>query len=188
MTAMPGQRQRRLRGGQRASERNRHRGGQQPPSTGVHTRSVGTAPSRARGPGHPVTRSGDAPAPAQPQIAPWAAEPTSFAYFAEDAPGVAGRQRGPALPAAGQLGVVHQQFQGAGGEVEPDRVAVAHEGDRAAVGSLGRDVPDAQPVVPPEKRPSVSSRTSLPSPAPLIAPVTASISRMPGPPRGPRTG
>ena len=49
----------------------------------------------------------------------------------------------------------------------------------------GATWPTHSPVVPPENRPSVSSSTSLPSPAPLIAPVTASISRMPGPPLGP---
>ena len=42
-----------------------------------------------------------------------------------------------------------------------------------------------QTRVAPEKRPSVSSATSSPSPAPTRAAVTASISRMPGPPRGP---
>ena len=41
------------------------------------------------------------------------------------------------------------------------------------------------PWVAPENRPSVISSTSLPRPAPLIAPVTASISRIPGPPAGP---
>src|SRR5688500_13364305 len=49
----------------------------------------------------------------------------------------------------------------------------------------GATWPTHRPVVPPEKRPSVRSRTSLPRPAPLIAPVTASISRIPGPPFGP---
>src|SRR4051812_17535699 len=45
--------------------------------------------------------------------------------------------------------------------------------------------PTHSPVVPPENRPSVISRTSLPRPAPLMAPVIASISRIPGPPFGP---
>ena len=49
----------------------------------------------------------------------------------------------------------------------------------------GAMCPMHKPVVPPEKRPSVSSSTSLPRPAPLIAPVTASI-RHAGPP-GPRS-
>ena len=39
--------------------------------------------------------------------------------------------------------------------------------------------------VAPENRPSVSSATDSPRPAPMIAAVTASISRMPGPPAGP---
>ena len=45
--------------------------------------------------------------------------------------------------------------------------------------------PMHRPVVPPENRPSVKSSTSFPSPAPLMAAVIASISRMPGPPFGP---
>ena len=49
----------------------------------------------------------------------------------------------------------------------------------------GATWPTQNPVVPPENRPSVRSMTSLPSPAPLIAPVIASISRIPGPPLGP---
>ena len=42
-----------------------------------------------------------------------------------------------------------------------------------------------KPWVAPQKRPSVSSATCSPRPAPLSAAVTASISRMPGPPTGP---
>ena len=42
-----------------------------------------------------------------------------------------------------------------------------------------------KPWVAPEKRPSVSSATESPSPSPWSAAVTASISRMPGPPAGP---
>ena len=74
----------------------------------------------------------------------------------------------------------------AGGHVEPDR---GRRPRRTRSGRRPR--PRARcarctgPVVPPEKRPSVSSRTSLPRPAPLIAPVICSISRMPGPPFGP---
>ena len=47
---------------------------------------------------------------------------------------------------------------------------------------VGGFEPEAKPWVAPEKRPSVISATSSPSPAPLMAPVTASISRIPGPP------
>jgi hypothetical protein len=42
-----------------------------------------------------------------------------------------------------------------------------------------------KPWVPPEKRPSVTSATWSDSPAPTMATVTCSISRMPGPPTGP---
>ena len=45
--------------------------------------------------------------------------------------------------------------------------------------------PTMKPRVAPEKRPSVISATESPSPSPTIAAVTASISRMPGPPAGP---
>jgi hypothetical protein len=45
--------------------------------------------------------------------------------------------------------------------------------------------PMMKPCEPPEKRPSVSSATSLPSPAPMIADVGVSISGIPGPPFGP---
>src|SRR5690606_18009681 len=45
--------------------------------------------------------------------------------------------------------------------------------------------PTTNPWLPPEKRPSVISATSAPSPLPMIAPVGLSISRIPGPPFGP---
>ena len=45
--------------------------------------------------------------------------------------------------------------------------------------------PIMRPRVAPEKRPSVSRATDSPSPCPTSAAVTPSISRMPGPPRGP---
>ena len=49
----------------------------------------------------------------------------------------------------------------------------------------GATWPAMKPCVAPEKRPSVSSATESPRPSPWIAAVTASISRMPGPPAGP---
>mmetsp|Transcript_8730 Transcript_8730/g.20602 ORF Transcript_8730/g.20602 Transcript_8730/m.20602 type:complete len:274 (-) Transcript_8730:948-1769(-) len=49
----------------------------------------------------------------------------------------------------------------------------------------GVTCPMQKPWVPPEKRPSVISATSLPSPAPMIADVGVNISGMPGPPLGP---
>ncbi len=42
--------------------------------------------------------------------------------------------------------------------------------------------PTTKPWVPPLKRPSVMSATSLPRPRPMIAEVGDNISRMPGPP------
>ena len=59
----------------------------------------------------------------------------------------------------------------------------------AAIGpptaASGATWPTMKPWEAPEKRPSVISATLPPSPAPWIAPVTWSISRMPGPPCGP---
>ena len=49
----------------------------------------------------------------------------------------------------------------------------------------GATCPTQNPWVPPENRPSVTSAASAPRPAPFMAPVTASISRIPGPPFGP---
>ena len=45
--------------------------------------------------------------------------------------------------------------------------------------------PTSKPWLPPEKRPSVMSATSLISPRPATALVGESISRIPGPPTGP---
>ena len=49
----------------------------------------------------------------------------------------------------------------------------------------GAMCPTLMPFVAPLNRPSVISATSLPSPAPATAAVTASISGMPGEPFGP---
>ena len=49
----------------------------------------------------------------------------------------------------------------------------------------GATWPTTRPYVPPEKRPSVIRPTWSPSPAPMIADVGESISRIPGPPFGP---
>ena len=49
----------------------------------------------------------------------------------------------------------------------------------------GATWPTMNPRVAPLNRPSVISATLSDNPAPTIAPVTPSISRIPGPPRGP---
>ena len=46
-------------------------------------------------------------------------------------------------------------------------------------------MPNCDPLVAPEKRPSVISATSLPNPRPTILEVGANISGIPGPPLGP---
>src|SRR5260370_36255192 len=59
----------------------------------------------------------------------------------------------------------------------------------AAIGprqtASGATCPAISPRVAPEKRPSVSKATDSPKPAPVSAAVTANISLIPGPPRGP---
>ena len=65
--------------------------------------------------------------------------------------------------------------------ISPSRTAAIGP-PRAASGAT---CPAMSPRVAPENRPSVSNATESPRPAPTMAAVTASISRMPGPPRGP---
>ena len=62
----------------------------------------------------------------------------------EHAGAIPGRRRDPPGCALGQLIAVHEQFQRAGDHVQSDAVTVLHEGDRAALGRLRRDVADAQ--------------------------------------------
>src|SRR5262245_43180179 len=63
----------------------------------------------------------------------------------------------------------------------PSRMAAMGPPEAAS----GATCPTMRPRVAPENRPSVTSATESPSPMPTSAAVTASISRMPGPPRGP---
>ena len=101
--------------------------------------------------------------------------------------GVARRQRLPARRGGGRAR--RRRRAGRGVPVATSRRIRSPSRDEARSGppstASGATWPTHRPVVPPENRPSVSSRTSLPRPAPLIAPVIASISRMPGPPLGP---
>ncbi len=66
-------------------------------------------------------------------------------------------------------------------DLSPSRTSAIGPPSRAS----GATWPTQKPWVPPLKRPSVISAQSAPRPTPFIAPVTASISRMPGPERGP---
>src|SRR3954466_13944676 len=123
--------------------------------------------------------------PAQPQMAPLAAEPTSLAYLAST-PRVY-RGAGGAQPSRRAASSSSSTSRSRGRAAGSSRIRSPSRTNAIGPPSVasGAMWPMQGPVVPPEKRPSVSSRTSLPSPAPLIAPVTASISRMPGPPLGP---
>ena len=66
-----------------------------------------------------------------------------------------------------------------------DDVAVADRGDGAAARRLRRDVADHEAVGRAGEAAVGDQRDVRRGPAPTIAPVTPSISRMPGPPRGP---
>src|SRR5690606_2356598 len=121
----------------------------------------------------------------QVQMAPTLADWTSLAYLASTPRG-AGRSTGCQFS---------RRRCSSSGETSRSRVPLATSSvilspfSTRAIGppsvASGAMCPTHSPVVPPENRPSVISMTSLPSPAPLIAPVIASISRMPGPPFGP---
>jgi len=125
--------------------------------------------------------------PARPYgsvTAPRSAPVTNRAYLAST-PWCSGartpsthRRAGPAPPhrPRGRCGAVH---------VDDDAVPISHEGDGAAVDRLGGDVADAETRGPPAEPAVGDERAVPPRPTPFMAPVTASISRMPGPPFGP---
>ncbi len=119
-----------------------------------------------------------------PHTAPPEADPTSLVY----SPGrraCSAEAGAPPASAGGELLLVHQEIENTVRDVEPDLVAVAHERDGSGIDGFGGDVADAQSGGAAGEAASVSSSTSLPRPAPLIAAVMASISRIPGPPLGP---
>jgi len=66
--------------------------------------------------------------------------------------------------------------------IEGNDVAVIYCGDGPAVRGFRATWPAMKPCVAPEKRPSVNNATESPSPAPIKAAVTWSISRIPGRP------
>ncbi len=118
--------------------------------------------------------------------APVEAEETSRAYFSS-APRGAGRDGGTkAARRSASLASVPMR------RVSVSMVIVSPSRTRAIgppTAASGATWPMTKPWLAPEKRPSVIRATSLSS-RPLSAAVTASISRMPGPPlpRPPRSG
>jgi hypothetical protein len=71
--------------------------------------------------------------------------------------------------------------------IDHDAVPVAHESNRPAVDRLRRDMTDtelAEGVRASAEAAAVTSAQSAPRPAPFMAPVTASISRITGPTLG----
>src|SRR6185369_9905063 len=134
-------------------------------------------------PRRPVGRQGVGHA--QSHTAPRAAVPTSFAYFAST-PRLclgAGADQAALRRASSSPSTCRSRVRAAMSSTisSPSRTSAIGPPSVAS----GATWPMHRPVVAPENRPSVRRSTSLPIPAPLIAPVTASISRMPGPPRGP---
>ena len=105
--------------------------------------------------------------------------------FRHHARRIAGRWHLPRRQPRAQLLVRHVHLQLPAFDVDrirsPSRTAAI--GPPAA--ASGATCPTIRPRVAPEKRPSVISATESPSPAPMMAAVTASISRIPGPPFGP---
>ena len=69
--------------------------------------------------------------------------------------------------------------------VDGDAVAVSTKAIGPPTHASGATWPTTRPCVPPLNRPSVMRPIFSPSPCPISAPVTESISRMPGPPTGP---
>src|SRR2546422_10600834 len=92
-------------------------------------------------------------------------------------------RRRPTLQAGGDVDAFDRELPTL--DVDVDDVAVLDGGNRAAHPASGATWPIMKPCVAPEKRPSVTIATDSPSPSPTMAAVTCSISRIPGPPRGP---
>ncbi len=96
------------------------------------------------------------------------------------------RRRGVGAQALGDLLVGERHVDAARVHVDRDLVAVrAAPRSGRPVTASGAMCAAMKPCVAPEKRPSVISATDSPRPSPTIAAVTASISRIPGPPAGP---
>ena len=96
--------------------------------------------------------------------------PTSLAYLASTPAGVARRERASSLGPRARARPRRPAGRGCGRRC---RRRIRSPSRTKAIGppstASGATCPMHSPVVPPENRPSVISRTSLPSPAPLIA-------------------
>ena len=121
----------------------------------------------------------------QPVTAPSEAERTSLTYLPSTPPSYCGRRGAQPLRRRASSSASTSRSRERAARSTRIRSPSRRNATGPASTASGAMWPMHRPVVPPENRPSVSSRTSLPSPAPLIAPVMASISRMPGPPLGP---
>lgn len=117
-------------------------------------------------------------------IAPREAQLTSRAYLRSSGPafrvsGVQPARRRSRVPAS-----TSRRSARAGASITiRSPSATSAMGPPAA--ASGATWPTTKPWLPPEKRPSVISATSWPRPRPMMAEVGLSISRIPGPPRGP---
>lgn len=118
------------------------------------------------------------------------------------------RRRRPRVPATLHLFCRDVQLNRVRDCVDRDNIPVFDQRNRATLLCFGYDVPNTETVRsarlsvrevgfpsrarsemwthPPLNRPSVKHATSWPSPAPIMRLVGLSISRMPGPPLGPR--
>ena len=176
----PGRRRRRARptrasagsrGGQRAAERDRHGGGEQPPSTGVHTVLSASLTQRdkprRRGP-HPFggcPRTGVDASAADGALGRRADELGVLAEHARScsAGAAAPSPRGGAASSASSTSRSRVRAARSSRIRSPSRTNAIGPPSVAS----GATWPMHRPVVPPENRPSVSSRTSLPRPGAL---------------------
>ena len=114
--------------------------------------------------------------------APSDADETSFAYFAitpvvyRGAGGFHCARRSSRLASTSSRLALH---------VQSDHVAIAQQSDRAAARGFRRNVADHQTVRRAAETAIGDQRDRFTDSWPTRAPVTASISRMPGPPLGP---
>src|SRR5258708_28342266 len=87
--------------------------------------------------------------------------------------------------ALGQLRLGQLYVKSPDDGVDFDGIPILQQGDRSAMAASGPTWPMQNPRVAPENRPSVINAILPPMPCPVSAAVVESISRIPGPPRGP---
>ncbi len=142
--------------------------------------------SRSRSRGTPTRRCGTGACRRSPSDRPFGRRADGGRVLREDTGRVPRLGRRPARPrgaASSSSGTssTSSRFSTSTTIVSPSRTCAIGPPRNAS----GATCPTINPWVAPEKRPSVISATSSPSPSPTSDAVTCSISRIPGPPAGP---